>query len=211
MLLGPLDDPTYYTRSAFTHLGLRRKMYDCSLHHFITSQCVLLKCAMLTFSSNSNQLAEILKGDLSNPNLGRWRRRSGGVGPFDRLPMGSCQLLIDTYRLSLTILSYLDGPNSVSARPTTHSIWIRRQIPPWKLSLRRAAKTGWFPVSVCVSNITICVSRTVYPQSVRVTDDVQTDNTMIIVRTLQRAIPGTTIVSSTFLSEIPYKRPWRCA
>ena len=49
-----LDDHTYRTRSAFTHLGFWRKLYDCSLHHFTTRQCIL-KCIIFTFSSTSNQ------------------------------------------------------------------------------------------------------------------------------------------------------------
>ena len=38
-----LDNHTYFAQSAFTHLGLWRKLYDCSMHHFAASQCVL-KC-----------------------------------------------------------------------------------------------------------------------------------------------------------------------
>ena len=34
----PLDHHTYYARSAFTHLKHWRKLYDCSLEHFTTSQ-----------------------------------------------------------------------------------------------------------------------------------------------------------------------------
>ena len=51
---------TYCIRSAFTQLWLWRKLYDCLLHHFITSKCIL-KCALLlvTLSSTSNRLAEI--------------------------------------------------------------------------------------------------------------------------------------------------------
>ena len=43
MVVGPLDDRTC---CAFTHFGLRRKFYDCSLHHFTTIQSIL-KCADL--------------------------------------------------------------------------------------------------------------------------------------------------------------------
>ena len=57
------------THIAFTHLGLWRK-YDCSLHHFTTSQCIL-KCTPLTVSSTSNRLADVLKTDFStNPGFG---------------------------------------------------------------------------------------------------------------------------------------------
>ena len=62
------DDCTYFARSAFAHLGLWQKLYDCSLHHFTTSQCIL-KCAPLTLSSTSNWLAEIWKGNFSTPGL----------------------------------------------------------------------------------------------------------------------------------------------
>ena len=43
LVIRPLNDHTYCTRSAYTHLGLWRKLYNCSLHHFTTSQCIL-KC-----------------------------------------------------------------------------------------------------------------------------------------------------------------------
>ena len=59
MVIGPLDDHTYCAaRSAFTHLGLWRKMDDCSLHHFASSRYIL-RCILLTFLSTSNQLPEI--------------------------------------------------------------------------------------------------------------------------------------------------------
>ena len=48
MVIGPLDDRTYCARSAFTHLGIWQKLYDCSLHHFSTSQCIP-KSVRLTF------------------------------------------------------------------------------------------------------------------------------------------------------------------
>ena len=57
-VIGPLDDRTYCGQSSFTHLELWRKLYNCSLHHFTTSQCIL-KRALLTFSTTSNRLAEI--------------------------------------------------------------------------------------------------------------------------------------------------------
>ena len=38
----------YSARSAFTHLGLWRKLlYDCSSHHFTTSQCDLIELALI--------------------------------------------------------------------------------------------------------------------------------------------------------------------
>ena len=70
MVIGLLDDHTYCARCAFTHLGLWRNMYNCSLHHFTTIQCIL-KCDLLTFSATSNRLAGIWKGDFSTPWFGK--------------------------------------------------------------------------------------------------------------------------------------------
>ena len=50
------DDHAYYARSAFTDLGLGRKLYDCSLHHFTTSKCIA-NGVLLVFSSTYNRLA----------------------------------------------------------------------------------------------------------------------------------------------------------
>ena len=55
--------------SVLTQLGLGRKLYNCLLHHFTTSHCIL-KCALLTFSSASNRLAETWKGDFRPPVYG---------------------------------------------------------------------------------------------------------------------------------------------
>ena len=38
VVIGLLDDHTYCALSAFTHLRIWQKRYDCSLHHFTTSQ-----------------------------------------------------------------------------------------------------------------------------------------------------------------------------
>ena len=62
MVSCPLDAHTYCAWSAFTHLGLWRIVYDCSLHKFTTRKCIL-KCPLLTCSSTSNWLAEIWKRD----------------------------------------------------------------------------------------------------------------------------------------------------
>ena len=35
----PLDDPTYYIRSAFNQLGLWRELYDCSRHKVRAPKC----------------------------------------------------------------------------------------------------------------------------------------------------------------------------
>ena len=66
MVIGPFDDRTYCARSAFTHLGLCRKLFDYSLHHSTTSQCIV-NVVLLKFSSTSNRLAEIRKGPFDQP------------------------------------------------------------------------------------------------------------------------------------------------
>ena len=80
MVIRPLNDRTHCARSAITQLGLWRKLYECLLDHFTTSQCIL-KCALLTFSSTSNRLDKIWKGDFTSRGLERydvwsWDRRS---------------------------------------------------------------------------------------------------------------------------------------
>ena len=67
MVIRPLDDRTisYCARSAFTHLGLWRKLNDCSWYHFLQPTKCVLKCTSLTLSSISNWLVEInVKGGL---------------------------------------------------------------------------------------------------------------------------------------------------
>ena len=59
--------------SAFTHLGLWRKLFDCSLHHFTTSTM----CSIDIFDT-SNRFAENWNGDFST--LGFGRRMTGWVG-----------------------------------------------------------------------------------------------------------------------------------
>ena len=56
-------------RSAFTHLGLWRKLYDCSLHHFTTSHYIL-KCDLLSFSLISNRWGWDLKEEHFDPHCG---------------------------------------------------------------------------------------------------------------------------------------------
>ena len=52
----------------FYSFGASAKLYDCSLHHFTTTQCIL-KCVQLTFSATYNWLAEIWKWDFLTPSL----------------------------------------------------------------------------------------------------------------------------------------------
>ena len=75
MAIGPLDDCTNCHRSAFTLS--RIWLYDCLRHHFTASRWVH-KYYMLTFSSNSNRLAEIW-------HLGLSIQQFGGMGVSDRL------------------------------------------------------------------------------------------------------------------------------
>ena len=74
-----------------------------------------------------------------------------GMGPLDNPPMGSYWFPVDTYGLYLTVLSYLAGPVSVSARSTL----IRWQLPLNKLLLRRAATSREQFKIWCVS----CISK----------------------------------------------------
>ena len=48
MVIKPLDDPTYCTRSAFTQLGVWRKLIDCSWHHFTLPMCCQM-CSVWIF------------------------------------------------------------------------------------------------------------------------------------------------------------------
>ena len=59
-------------------------------------------------------MVAIFKGDFSDPRLGDVGGR--GIGPFDSPPIGSYELPIETYGLSLTVLGYLAGSKSVSIR-----------------------------------------------------------------------------------------------
>ena len=80
MVIGPLNNRTYCAWSAFTLLGLWWKLYNCSLHHFKTCQCVL-RCALLTVSSTSKKLAKIWKGDFyTHPPVWEVREGHGGWG-----------------------------------------------------------------------------------------------------------------------------------
>ena len=56
------DEVLTCVRSAFTHLGLWRMLYDCSRPKFRAINKCLVKRALLTFSSISDRLATISKG-----------------------------------------------------------------------------------------------------------------------------------------------------
>ena len=119
MVIGPLDGHTFCARSAFTHLGLWRKLYDCSLHHFTTSQSILA-CALLPFSSTSNRLAGIWNGDFSTPGFSGWWGH-GGRGWAIRKPVHGFllapywQICSISYRFEL--FSWLQGRFRSSVRP----------------------------------------------------------------------------------------------
>ena len=108
MMIGPLDDHTFW--SAFTHFGLWQNLYDCSLHQFTTSLCIL-KCVLLTLSSTSNRLAEIWKGTCRLPLpqfRSYWRRQGRGQAysiAHPWVPVSSP--LSDTNGLSLRVLELL--------------------------------------------------------------------------------------------------------
>ena len=124
----------FYSFGAFMKVVL----YDCSLHHFTTSQCIL-KCVRLKFSTTSNWLAEIWTVDFSIPGSGvTW---VSGIGLFISpptlisSPWTLNSPLTHTVYLS-TFFSYSAGSNSIFAHPT----WIRLQILLLKLDLCRNAK-----------------------------------------------------------------------
>ena len=123
-------------RSAFTNLGIWRKLYDCSLHHFTSSQDIL-ECAYWHFRQPPIDWLkfENCKGVLSTPVLGvHGARRGSGLGPLDSPPVDSYYLPIDSYGLSLTVLSYLGSSKSVSpARPNARSTRMRWQISLYKV------------------------------------------------------------------------------
>ena len=113
MMVGPLDDHTYFARYAFTHLGFWWKMYDCSLHHFATSYCNL-KYALLRFPWKSKRLAEIWMGGLFDPRFGDYRERRGSrINLFDSSPADSYKRPIATYGLSLVVLVLVSWLQSV--------------------------------------------------------------------------------------------------
>ena len=62
-------DHTSCARSAFTHMGTWRKIYDCSLHHFTTSQCIV-KCVSIDISVNLQPVGWNLTGGLFDSHFG---------------------------------------------------------------------------------------------------------------------------------------------
>ena len=97
MVIRPLDGRTYCVRSALAHVGLSRKLYDCSRHKLRARKC-LIRRALLTFSSISNLLPAIWKGDFSIPKIWGLGRRGVGdrSGPFDSPSMGYFLLPFET-------------------------------------------------------------------------------------------------------------------
>ena len=72
-------------------------------------------CALLTFSSTSNQFGEIWKGDFSTTNL----RGYGELGPFDTPSMGSYELPNYTYNISLIVFEWFSWVKKASNDPDT--------------------------------------------------------------------------------------------
>ena len=77
-----INQLTDSARSAFTHLGLWRKLYDCSIASLHNQPVYPKMCSVdILFSSASNRLIEILKADFSIPSL----RIRGKCGAGDGL------------------------------------------------------------------------------------------------------------------------------
>ena len=79
MMIRPLDDCITCVQSAFTHLGFWRMLCDCSRQKFRDIKC-LIKRVLSTFSSNSNRLAAIWKGDFSTSLLHQFAGYGGRGG-----------------------------------------------------------------------------------------------------------------------------------
>ena len=83
-----LSDHIYCVLSVFTHLGLWRRLYDCSRHYFRARKS-LIERALLTLSSISNHLAAVWKGEFYPRFWGIVGHGRLGIGQFDSPPMGS--------------------------------------------------------------------------------------------------------------------------
>ena len=105
---GPFDDHTYFTRSAFTYLGLWQKLYDRSLHHLTMTS---------TFLSTSNRLAEICKGEFRHPVFGV-RGDVGGWAYLTVRPWVPISSQLKHMIYLAPFWSYLAGSKSVSTRPS---------------------------------------------------------------------------------------------
>ena len=122
------DDHTYSGR----RFGIWTRLYDCSWHRFTARQFVV-KCTPLTDLAILQQFGWNLnggKGGVSDLRCGdQVGHGLSGMDPFDSLPMGSYELLINTNAVSLTVLSYLQvtqkrfspsGLDAMSFRPITY-------------------------------------------------------------------------------------------
>ena len=105
MVIRPHDDRTYCARSAFTHLGLWQKLYNCSLHHFTVSQ---FGCNLKVGLSRSPVWGI---GDLGDQGFARSVAR---LWVHIRSPLTHAFCLVP-------FLSCLAGSESVSARPFNDS------------------------------------------------------------------------------------------
>ena len=102
MVIRPLNDRTSCVRFALTHLGLWRKLYDCSMHHFRTRKfyqtcCINVFIDLQPFSYNmKGRLRPIVWG------LGKaWRF---GIGRFDSPPWAPIRSPLTLWSLYLTHL-----------------------------------------------------------------------------------------------------------
>ena len=98
-------------RSAFTHLGLWQKLYDCSLQHF--SQPMGPKMCSIDIWVDLQLVGWNLKGRLFTiPSLGSRLSETwgSGISSFNSSPTGSYLLPIDTNGPSATVFELFSWP-----------------------------------------------------------------------------------------------------
>ena len=141
MVIEPLDDHAYCTRSAFTHLGLWRKLYDifiASLHN----QPMYPKMCYINIFVNLQPVGWNLKKRLFAPLFGEFEGHPGWgwAHSIIRFPLTHMVYLSISYRFCVISLErgrgcwWLICSVRLPARPTR----IGWQIPLQKLSRRRA-------------------------------------------------------------------------
>ena len=148
-----LDDRTYCARSAFTHLGLWRKLYDCSLHHFTTNQFILKMCSIGIFDK-LKLVVWNFKGGLLTSGFGCLGVHGGrGLALSIALPWVPISSKLTVYLLPF--LSYLADSKSVFARlsnpDTINNCQIPLRKPPRQKQLVRSSAWRLEIVSIMVS------------------------------------------------------------
>ena len=109
-------------RSALNHLRLWRKLYDCSLHPFTTSQCIPKCCSIYIFNNLQLLIGWNLKcvGLLFGPRFGRlWESGGWGWVPIS-FPLTHMVYLIPFWELfcSKSVYTRPSDPNTITNRPT---------------------------------------------------------------------------------------------